>query len=135
MKRALLAAIVFTLPSCSSTIDQQVFIWPQLNREVDAQIGSELVIREYQVDRSLGADHSYREELIYCGGSDSEVKICYREFSNGFNRPAWSKEFTFNLRESPTVSIRGMEIEILRHSSNTMVFRRTGPSPSFLTGD
>jgi hypothetical protein len=56
---------------------------------------------------------SFRQQLIYNGMSDNNLKFLYREFSNHYARAPFSQEVQYDLEESSIIGFKGARIKVL----------------------
>lgn len=74
------------------------------------------------IEQTLQERHSssFRQQLIYNGRVDNNVRFIYREFSNDMARGSFTQEIQYDFSESKTIGFKGVRIEII-NASNTQI--------------
>jgi len=71
-------------------------------------------------------------DVLYQGMSKGEVKISYREFSNGLARPAFTQEISYELEPNGTgiIGFKGLRIKVLKATGHSLDYVLEQPMPS-----
>jgi len=85
----------------------------------------------YEVNRNLIKETikrdvnslTFKQELIYNGRVDNDVRIIYREFSGDMARPAFTQSLQYDLNSSKVISFKSVSIEIIEANNNFMTYR------------
>jgi hypothetical protein len=65
---------------------------------------------------------SRKQELLYNGKSQNNIKLSYREYNNDFTCPAITQDLTYDLVESKAIGFRGMKIDVLEATNLSIKF-------------
>jgi len=66
---------------------------------------------------------SFQQTLIYSGKVGNKINIGYREFSNGFARPAFNNDVEYDLSESSIIGYKGARIEVIEVTNEYIKYR------------
>lgn len=71
-------------------------------------------------------------EVLYQGISKGEVKISYREFSNGIARPAFTQDITYEIEKNgpTTIGFKGLRLKVLSANNQRIEYILEQPMPS-----
>ena len=64
----------------------------------------------------------FTQELDYTGKQGGVIKIFYKEFSEGFARPAFTQELTYDLSQSDTIQYKSTKIRVIEANNNSMKY-------------
>jgi hypothetical protein len=81
---------------------------------------------DFDVDGKTRASVSraVRQEFIYQGGSEREVKFLYREYTDSsLARPAFSQALTFDISKDKVVGFQGLRLEVLTASNTRITYK------------
>jgi len=73
------------------------------------------------------ASGGFSSQIDYSGKSKDEITLTYREFSDGWSRPAFSQELKYDLSEGNEFAFRGSLFEILNATNTEITYRVTRP--------
>ncbi|HZX34966.1 MAG TPA: hypothetical protein VFF54_00540 [Thermodesulfobacteriota bacterium] len=65
---------------------------------------------------------SSKKELLYQGKSGNTIRLMYREFYDGFARPAFQQDLTYDLAETKIIGFRKMTIEVIEATNSYIKF-------------
>jgi hypothetical protein len=123
MKKLLFAMVVgwLMVSGCASQVKITCRIHPELNQEIQADVGQSLVQKEACASRQewhglagggmVTVSECQSAELIYLGKSGDTIRIGYREFVKDMARPAYSMEVTYPATAGK-LKFRNTEFEI-----------------------
>lgn len=76
-------------------------------------------------------------DFLYQGMSKGEVKISYREFSNGMARPAFDQDVSYELDPDGTgiIGFKGMRIKVLKATGHELTYVLEQPMPRAVPTD
>ena len=57
---------------------------------------------------------AFRQQIIYNGKVDNNIKFIYREFSNDMARAPFSQQMQYDLGESKIIGFKGARIEVVK---------------------
>ena len=66
---------------------------------------------------------SFEFEILYAGRQDQTLRLTYREYLDGLQRPDYTQRLTYNLVESDTITFRSIEMEVRKASNSQIRFR------------
>ena len=66
---------------------------------------------------------TFRQQLIYNGKIDNDLKFLYREFSNNFARAPFSQEVQYDLNESPIIGFKGARLEVVEATNRKIKYK------------
>ncbi len=67
--------------------------------------------------------HSARRQLVYNGSSGTIVRLLYREFAEGGQQPASTRELSFDLADDNVIDYEGAGIEVLKAGDVDITYR------------
>jgi len=90
-------------------------------------LGDDKVFLDYKIVNDMevindDAD-SFRQEFIYNGKVDNNIKFIYREFSSNMNRFAFQQDVQYDLNESNIIGFKELEIEIIEATNQSITYR------------
>lgn len=62
----------------------------------------------------------FKQEFVFNGKVDNNLKFIYREYSENMARPAFTQELQYDLKESNIIGFKGVRLEILK-ATNTVI--------------
>ncbi|MFL9834983.1 hypothetical protein [Chryseobacterium terrae] len=62
----------------------------------------------------------FKQEFIFNGKVDNNLKFVYREYSENMARPAFTQDLQYDINESKTVGFKGLRIEVIK-ATNTQI--------------
>lgn len=68
------------------------------------------------------SDTSMKQTIEYNGKADSILKFTYREFSGDMARPAFTTDFTIDLKDGNHLAYKGAEMDIINASSSQIEY-------------
>lgn len=98
--------------------------------------GDEYRLEMYETDNPILAETfekidetrpNFRQELIYNGRVDNNVRFIYREIGSGMLRDAFTQEVQYDLNESEIVGFRGARVRIVEASNRQIRFVLLSP--------
>lgn len=63
---------------------------------------------------------SFRQQLIYNGRVDNNLRFIYREFSNDLARGSFTQQMQYDFSESNIIGFKGVRVEVIK-ASNTQI--------------
>lgn len=66
---------------------------------------------------------SFRQQLIYNGRVDDNLRLIYREFSGDMARGDFKQEMQYDLGKSKTIGFKGVRMEVVEASNTQMKYR------------
>jgi len=83
-------------------------------------------------ESAIESKDDFYVDVLYQGMSKGEVKISYREFSNGFARPAFTQDVSYELAAdgAGTIGFKGMRIKVIKATGHNLeyILEQTLPS-------
>lgn len=76
-----------------------------------------------KVQATAISERGFQQTLIYTGRTGDYISVTYREFSNGFARPAFDNKASYDLRSSSLISYKGATLEILEATNQHITFK------------
>jgi hypothetical protein len=73
---------------------------------------------------------SYIKEIIYLGIDNDIVTMQYTEYSKDITHPSYTEALTYQIGSQEPFRFRGLTIEFLQHSGNSVTFRIINPFTS-----
>ena len=71
----------------------------------------------------ISEESSMQKVIEYAGKKDSFIKFIYTEYSDGYIRDAFTREFGVDLNEGNVVAYKGAVIEIIKASNATITYK------------
>ena len=71
----------------------------------------------------ISEESSMQKVIEYAGKKDSFIKFIYTEYSDGYIRDAFTREFDVDLNEGNVVAYKGAVIEIIKASNATITYK------------
>lgn len=62
----------------------------------------------------------FKQEFVFNGKVDNNLKFIYREYTENMARPAFTQELQYDQKESNTIGFKGLRLEILK-ATNTVI--------------
>ena len=66
---------------------------------------------------------SFEFEILYAGRQDQTLRLTYREYLDGLQRPDYTQRLTYNLAESDTITFRSIKMEVPKATNSQIRFR------------
>ena len=73
--------------------------------------------------RTSTTKDSFQQTLLFNGKIGNRVILAYREFQDGYARPAFSNTVEFDITESKIVGYKGARIEVINATGTEMTYR------------
>ncbi|MCJ7647461.1 MAG: hypothetical protein MUP85_02500 [Candidatus Lokiarchaeota archaeon] len=89
-----------------------------------ANVGSEMLnwTETYKNDVYGTILGTFVQTLTYSGKQGKVIKIFYREESNGYARPSFTQELTYDITEDPIITFKNTKIQIVEATNSTIKF-------------
>lgn len=83
-------------------------------------------------EAAFDSNDDFYVDVLYQGMSKGEVKISYREYSNGIARPAFNQDVAYGLDADGTgiIGFKGMRIKVLNATGHDIQYVVEQPMPS-----
>lgn len=65
---------------------------------------------------------TFEMTLTYSGKQGQVIKIFYREASNGYARPSFTQELTYDINEDPVITFKNTKLRILEATNSVIKF-------------
>lgn len=89
-----------------------------LNNIITKDVGKILLENSDLIDPNCKV--CFKQELIFNGKVDNNLKFIYREYILDFARPSFIQEMQYDLNESKIIGFKGLRLEIIK-ASNTNI--------------
>lgn len=106
-----------TWPVCRA--EGQYFSPAGLNRDELPIIGGSFIHTEI-VNAALPA---FKQEFIYNGRYENNLKFVYREYVNDIARPAFTQEVQYDLSQQNIIGFKSLKMEVLKATNTSIEFR------------
>jgi len=89
-----------------------------------ANVGAEMMTWEevYKNDVYGTVRGTFTTSLTYSGKHGMVLKIFYREASNGYARPSFTQELTYDITDDPIITFRNTKIKVVEATNSTIKF-------------
>ena len=74
-------------------------------------------------DISVDSPDAFQRTLIYLGKTGNLLKFGYRETSNGYARPAFSNEISYDLNESNIIGYQKAKLQVIEATNTTIRYK------------
>lgn len=93
-------------------------------RVMVANVGAEMLnwTETYKNDVYGTILGTFEQTLTYSGKQGTVIKIFYREASNGFARPSFTQELTYDITGDPIVTFRNTKIKVVEATNSLIKF-------------
>jgi hypothetical protein len=65
----------------------------------------------------------FKQEFIFNGKIDSNLKFIYREYINDMARPAFNQELQYDSNESNVIGFKGLRIEVVKATNTNIAYK------------
>lgn len=72
---------------------------------------------------SRNCKECFKQEFIFNGKVDNNLKFIYREYISDFARPAFTQELQYDLNESNVIGFKGLRIEIIKVTNTSIQYK------------
>lgn len=110
--------LTMILPSQEVTVKVKI----GLGQEI-FPIGNAEILKTTQC--TITGPESFQRELVYSGVVKGVVSVSYREFIGNMARPAFSKEFQFDLSEGNEIGFKGARFKIVKANNLGITYQMT----------
>jgi hypothetical protein len=103
-----------------------------------ANVGSEMLnwTETYKNDVYGTIKGTFVQTLTYSGKQGKVIKIYYREESNGYARPSFTQELTYDITDDQIITFKNTKIQIVEVTNSTIKFIVLEcPSYQYKSGD
>lgn len=89
-----------------------------------ANVGAEMLnwTETYKNDVYGTVLGTFEQTLTYSGKQGMIIKIFYREASNGYSRPSFTQELTYDITTDPIVTFRNTKIRVVEATNSLIKF-------------
>ena len=89
-----------------------------------ANVGSEMLnwTETYKNDVYGTIIGTFVQTLTYSGKQGMVIKIFYREESNGYARPSFTQELTYDITDDPIITFKNTRLKIVEATNSTIKF-------------
>lgn len=84
---------------------------------------SDAVRVEKMDDITLDIEGSFLRELVYGGIANNVLTLVYREYKNGFARPAFTQELKYDLAIDKIVGYKGARFEVMSATNTELTYK------------
>ena len=68
-------------------------------------------------------DSCFKQEFIYNGRVNNDLKFVYREYVDNLARSSFNQELQYDINESNIVGFKGLRIEVLKTTNTSITYR------------
>lgn len=81
-------------------------------------------VPDFEVEEDTFTDNNcndcFKQEFVFNGKVDNNLKFMYREYINDMARPAFNQELQYDLNESSIIGFKGLRLEVIK-ATNTKI--------------
>jgi hypothetical protein len=68
-------------------------------------------------------DNCFKQEFIYNGRVDNDLKFVYREYVDNLARSSFTQELQYDINDSNIIGFKGLRIEVLNTTNTSITFK------------
>ncbi|MBI4548433.1 MAG: hypothetical protein HY707_10655 [Ignavibacteriae bacterium] len=141
MKVILLFAIVslpIVLLGCGLANSHYLTYNFEKDKVMVANVGAEMLnwTEMYKNDVYGTVLGTFAQTLTYSGKQGQVIKVFYREESNGYARPSFTQELTYDISDDPVITFRNTKIKVVEATNSLIKFVvLESPAYQYKSGD
>ena len=131
--KLLISALIVSMSLGCSILPEKINRFPEKDSVTTTGVGEAIytydkqgkVYIDYMNAKATNHTDSVKQELIYSGYSNGELKITYREYMNHFARESFFQlaTYEYSIPGSTIISFKGAEVEILDANNVQIKYR------------
>jgi hypothetical protein len=84
---------------------------------------------EYEITQFIpkNCNSCFKQEFIYNGRVDNDLKFVYREYVDNLARSSFTQELQYDINDSNIIGFKGLRIEILKTTNTSITYKVLSP--------